>query len=66
MDIYLRLWIGILTIDKMSILPEVNFRLNKIHKKSPLNFHINRKENSDICVEPQKSPNFQNNHEKEE
>lgn len=66
MGSYLRLWIGVLTIEKISILPEVNCRFNKILIKSPMNVHINRKENSEICVEPQKTPNSQGNHEKEE
>ena len=60
-------WLGRMNIVKMGILPTEFYRLNAVSVKIPVAFfHRTRADNSNIYVEPQKSPDSYTALEKEE
>ena len=60
-------WIGRINIVKISILVKAGCRFNAIPIKIPMAlFKEGRINNFKICMEPQKTPNSQNNLEEEE
>lgn len=66
MERYYVFWIRRLNTVKMSILPQVAYRVDVIHIKIPNGIFLkNRKNNFKIHMKPQKTPNSQISLEKE-
>ena len=58
-------WIGRINIVKMTIVPQPIYRFSEIPIKLTMAFFTTRTNNFKICMETQKTPNSQNNLEKE-
>ena len=59
-------WIVRINIVKMSTLYKTIYRIQAIYQNSNDIFHRNRRNNSQICMGPQKTLNSQRNFEKEQ
>ena len=59
-------WIGRINIVKMSIPTKAIYRINEMPIKIPVLVFIEMGDNAQIYMDPQKMPNSQSNHEKDQ
>ena len=59
-------WTGRINVVKMTIPPKAIYRLNALPIKLPMPFFTELEQKELICIATQKTPNSQNNLEKEE